>query len=166
MPHATDSAYFSRNITYGVIDSIVSTTGVLAGMAFAGIDRHVIVLTGIILIGTEATSMAFGAAISDEHFEKTGDGKVDPKRKWSSATVMLLAYALTGAVLLMPYYLMADARQATYVTATISGVGLYVLIQHFQGHKKASVSTVIGLSIIGLSMLAGKKLDSLGAGKT
>ena len=53
--------YF-RNFIFGVEDSLVSTVGLLSGVAIAGVPSRTILLTGVVLILVEAFSMAAGAA--------------------------------------------------------------------------------------------------------
>ena len=155
-----DAAYGMRNLSYGMLDSVISTTGVLAGLAYGGVDRWPILLTGILLVGVEATSMSFGAALSDEHFELTDTQQVSKERKWKSALVMLLAYALTGAALLVPYALSASPKHATTWTVCMAAAAMFGLVAWFQGAAKAAGSTVIGMTIIGLSTQAGKALNA------
>lgn len=155
-----DESFVVRNVTYGMLDSIISTTGVLAGMAHAGVDARVILITGTILVGVEATSMAFGAALSDEHFEISETLHTSPSRKWTSSLVMLLAYALTGFALLVPYML-ADPKAATEWVAGIAVASIFGLVAHFQGAGKGARSALVGLCIVGLSMLTGGQLKEL-----
>lgn len=152
-----EDAYYARNLSYGMMDSLISTTGVLAGLAFAGMDRKAIILTGVILVFVEATSMAFGAAISDEHFELTA-AKLTPERKWRSAMVMLLAYALTGAALVLPYVFVKDARVATGVSSALAISAMFVLVKKYQGTGKAGQATAVGTLILALSVAVGHYL--------
>ena len=155
-----DESFFARNVTYGMLDSIISTTGVLAGMAYAGVDSRVILITGTILVGVEATSMAFGAALSDEHFEVTETLHVSPSRKWTSSLVMLLAYALTGFALLVPYAL-AEPKAATEWVVGLAVAAIFGIVTYFQGAGKGARGALVGLGIVGLSMLAGRQLKEL-----
>ena len=55
-----------RNFTFGVEDSLVSTVGLLAGIAFAGVNAGTVVLTGAVLIFVEGFSMAVGSLLSEQ----------------------------------------------------------------------------------------------------
>jgi len=46
-----------RNFVFGVEDSIVSTVGLVSGIAIAGLPKTEILLTGAVLIFVEAFSM-------------------------------------------------------------------------------------------------------------
>lgn len=155
-----ESAYGIRNLTYGMLDSIISTTGVLAGLAHANMGRRAILVTGVILVAVEATSMSFGAALSDEHFEitDTAQSRPSPSRKWKSAVVMLLAYAITGLLLLLPYAIEADTRRATVWSVVLGAAAIFGLVARFQGAAKGAESTALGLGIMGLAMYAGRAL--------
>jgi VIT1/CCC1 family predicted Fe2+/Mn2+ transporter len=49
---------YLRNFIFGVEDSLVSTVGLLSGVAVAGVASRTILLTGVVLIFVEAFSMA------------------------------------------------------------------------------------------------------------
>lgn len=55
-----------EEIVFGVEDSLVSTMGVLVGVAAGTQDRYVILLTGIVLLMSEALSMAAGSYLSSK----------------------------------------------------------------------------------------------------
>ena len=59
LPKDSFAHYFSSFI-FGVEDSLVSTVGLLSGVAVAGVTRTDIFITGIILIFVEAFSMGVG----------------------------------------------------------------------------------------------------------
>src|SRR5262245_46938731 len=69
MAESTKVAYF-RNFVFGVEDSLVSTVGLLSGVAIAGLAREEIFLTGVILIFVEAVSMAAGSFLSESSAEE------------------------------------------------------------------------------------------------
>ena len=64
------SASYIRNFVFGVEDSLVSTVGLLSGVAIAGVEQKYIFITGLILIFVEAFSMAVGSFLSEESAEK------------------------------------------------------------------------------------------------
>lgn len=69
------SVLYVRNFVFGVEDSLVSTVGLLSGVAMAGVARQTIFLTGVILIFVEAFSMVVGSFFSElsaEEYEKRG----------------------------------------------------------------------------------------------
>src|SRR3989344_1507436 len=56
---------YLRNFIFGVEDSLVSTVGLLSGVAIAGVPAKTILLTGTVLIFVEAFSMAVGSFLSE-----------------------------------------------------------------------------------------------------
>lgn len=64
-----------RNFVFGVEDSLVSTVGLLAGIAFAGVEAKTVVLTGAVLIFVEAFSMGVGSLLSEQSVEQYEEKK-------------------------------------------------------------------------------------------
>ncbi len=98
-------AYF-RNFVFGVEDSLVSTVGLVSGIAIAGLGKEQIFATGVILILVEAVSMSAGSFLSESSVEELETHK-DKASKMSvrAAAVMLVSYALSGLIPLLPYLL-------------------------------------------------------------
>lgn len=92
---------YIRNFVFGAEDSLVSTVGLLSGVAIADVAKSTIILTGIILIFVEAFSMGVGSYLSEyvTHSEK------DPARKMSlsAGIIMLISYMVSGFIPLAPY---------------------------------------------------------------
>jgi VIT1/CCC1 family predicted Fe2+/Mn2+ transporter len=148
--------YFARNLTYGILDAIISVSAVLLGAAFAGLDRRSVLVTGGLMVLSSALSMSFGAALSDEHFEiKMGEGKPSTARKWKSAAVMFLAFLVTGAVVLAPTFLAATPPAAVPGTLAIAAVGVFGIVARYQGGLKALGSAAMAAAILGATIAAG-----------
>ncbi|KKU50041.1 MAG: hypothetical protein A3F53_02565 [Candidatus Zambryskibacteria bacterium RIFCSPHIGHO2_12_FULL_48_10] len=96
-------SYF-RNFIFGVEDSLVSTVGLLSGVAIAGVAKETIFLTGIVLIFVEAFSMAAGSFLSESTAEEyeSGSNKVE-RSSFISGAVMFFSYFLSGLIPLAPY---------------------------------------------------------------
>ncbi len=96
-------SYF-RNFIFGVEDSVVSTVGLLSGIAVAGVPRETILLTGVILIFVEAFSMAAGSFLAEESAEEY-TSHVDTTKKSSivSGAVMFVSYFVSGFIPLFAY---------------------------------------------------------------
>jgi VIT1/CCC1 family predicted Fe2+/Mn2+ transporter len=95
---------FLRNFVFGVEDSLVSTVGLLAGVAAANVPRSTIFLTGIVLIAVEALSMGIGSILTEESIEdfEGRKGSSEP-RSIGGGITMFLSYILAGLVPLLPY---------------------------------------------------------------
>jgi len=68
--HVDDHSHYLRNFIFGVEDSLVSTVGLLAGVAAAAISQSAIVTTGLVLIVVEGFSMGVGSFLTEETTEE------------------------------------------------------------------------------------------------
>lgn len=105
-PRASQAQQF-RNFIFGVEDSLVSTVGVLSGVAFADVPRSIIFITGIVVIFVEAFSMGVGSYLS----ERSGAEFLLRKESSSTASIpaaflMLAGYFFAGFVPLVPYMIL------------------------------------------------------------
>jgi len=101
------TASYVRNFIFGVEDSLVSTVGLLAGVASADLPRATIVLTGGVLILVEAISMAAGSFLSEQSAkEYVRRAEAPVGRAVVDGTIMFFAYALAGLIPLAPYLLL------------------------------------------------------------
>lgn len=146
--------FFVRNLVYGIEDSLVSTTGVVAGVALAGFTVQHVVVTGSIVVLVEALSMAFGSFVAEDAFIKTAGLHYTPIDVAKYAAVMFASYAAAGVVPLAPFLLRLQAAWAWSIGLAM--VALYALLHTFQAKpKKAALQTGIGGVIMWLGMLAG-----------
>lgn len=121
------SSLYFRNFIFGVEDSLVSTVGLLSGVAIGGITRDAILLTGVVLILVEALSMAAGSFLVESSVQEyTHEQKTTRDRPVSGGIVMFVSYAVAGFVPLSPY-LFIDISLAIYVSAFASLIALFVL---------------------------------------
>lgn len=128
MMRRTKSAVsYLRNFVFGVEDSLVSTVGLLSGIAVGGVERETIFLTGIVLIFVEAFSMSAGSFLSESSAETFSEKKtVFSKSPYYSAVIMFISYFASGFIPLAPY-LIFTTPLATWVSIGLSLVALGVL---------------------------------------
>lgn len=60
---------YIRTIIFAVEDSLVSTTGLIAGISVGTNNKAVVVVSGIVAIAVEAISMGASEYISDDAIE-------------------------------------------------------------------------------------------------
>lgn len=151
--------FFIRNLTYGLEDSLISTTGLLAGITFAGMPNQYVVIAGIILILVEALSMGFGSLVSEESFLITAKTKYTIGQVVFYALTMFISYVVAGAVVLAPYALNLEN---SYAVSIILAIGLlFVLIFAIQKDiTKAILMTCIGAVILAITIVTGKFLET------
>jgi VIT1/CCC1 family predicted Fe2+/Mn2+ transporter len=149
-------SYF-RNFVFGVEDSLVSTVGLLSGIAIAGVAREQIFLTGVVLIFVEAISMAAGSFLAEssaEEFE-THTEKESPQSRLA-ALVMFVSYFVSGFVPLVPYVLLNPflALPASIIVSLLALALLGVVGARLSGVK---VLRNIGRMVLigGLAILVG-----------
>lgn len=151
--------FFVRNLTYGLEDSLISTTGLLAGITFAGMPNNYVVIAGVILVLVEGLSMGFGSLVSEESFMITAKTKYTMWKVLFYAFTMFISYVVAGAVVLAPYAL--NMKDGYILSIALAIVLLFVLIYMIQRDiTKAILMTCIGTVILALSILTGKFLET------
>lgn len=122
--------YF-RNFVFGVEDSLVSTVGLLSGVAITNTPGSTILLIGVVLIFVEAFSMGVGSFLSEssaEEYAREQDGRID-QRSALGGVVMFFSYLVAGLVPLWPYALLAPGVAfGTSITSSIVALFLLGLI--------------------------------------
>lgn len=136
-----------RNFVFGVEDSLVSTVGLLSGVAAADVERHVIILSGVVLIFVEAFSMGVGSLLSDNSAKELGSGREEPlSRSFAGSAIMFTSYFLSGFIPLAPYIFLSG-KLAFTVSIVASLAALFAL-----GYFAGRVSKISALRQ-GLQML-------------
>ncbi len=126
MEQTKKSEYF-RNFIFGVEDSLVSTVGLLSGVASAGVGNKSVVLTGVVLVFVEAFSMAVGSLLSENSAaELTAKKAIPLKDSLGDALVMFASYLLTGLLVVAPYIFLSQ-RGAFITSIAVSLASLFVL---------------------------------------
>jgi vacuolar iron transporter family protein len=150
-----------RNFTFGVEDSLVSTVGLLAGIAVAGVNASTIIVTGSVLIFVEGFSMAVGSLLSEQSVEEYEEKKeVSFSKPVLAAVVMFVSYVLAGLIPLAPYVLSLD-------NAVVWSIGLALLTLFLLGVfnarlfkvralKDGLITLVMGGLAIGIGILVGQ----------
>ncbi len=151
-----------RNLIFGVEDSLVSTVGLLSGIAIGGVPSGTIVLTGVVLVFVEAFSMGVGSYLSEYSVAESQQGiGFRTASTTTGAVIMFLSYLLSGLVPLWPY-LFFNSSSAFYISIISSLAGLLVLgywsakILKIRMIKSALRMVLIGGLAIAIGALVGK----------
>ncbi len=116
-----------RNFTFGVEDSLVSTVGLLAGIAIAGMEKSSIILTGLVLIFVEGFSMAVGSLLSEQSVEEYEIKKeVALSKSMLASIVMFFSYVLAGLIPLAPYFYSAS-KTSVVISVALTLISLFLL---------------------------------------
>ncbi len=152
---------YARNFIFGSEDSLVSTVGLLAGIASAGVERKEIIVSGIILICVEAFSMSVGSFLSEsETIESTSKNIVKGNNSLVASLIMLVSYIICGLIPLSPYILM-DTKQAFWWSIAMSITFLFVLgftsakILNINIWRTSLKTAIMGGLAIGLGVVVG-----------
>ncbi len=118
---------YLRNFVFGVEDSLVSTVGLLSGIAIVGTPAKTIILTGVVLIFVEAFSMAVGSFLSERSSDEYIARATAATRPTAIAgAIMFASYFIAGFVPLLPYFF-TDPKSAFTMSILFSLVALFVL---------------------------------------
>lgn len=158
---ALRSALFLRNLVFGVEDGLVSTVGLLSGIAIAGVGRETILLTGVVLIFVEAFSMAAGSFLSEASVEEMDGGEDDTRGSIAAGAIMFAAYFFAGLIPLLPYLIFEEAR--AFSASIFCSVLALLLLGYWSGRKtKSAWHKAIRMALVGgLAILVGVFAGSL-----
>lgn len=118
---------YIRNFVFGVEDSLVSTVGLLSGVAIAGMSGEQVFVTGLILIFVEALSMSAGSFLSESSAQQyTSRSETISKTSYRAALIMFVSYALSGFVPLLPYVFF-EVPLALPLSIALSVTALFIL---------------------------------------
>jgi len=149
------SVSYFRNFIFGVEDSLVSTVGLLSGIAIAGVPRETIFLTGVVLIFVEAFSMAAGSFLSESSAEEylTGSNRTQ-RNSLTAGLVMFCSYFISGFIPLLPY-LVWSVGTALKFSIAFSIIALCIL-GAISGRiaKTSLVKVVLRMFIVGGTAIA------------
>ena len=123
-----------REIIFGLEDSLVSTMGTLTGIAIGTHSTFIIILSGLVLLATEGTSMAAGSYLSSKSAFETeqqihlSDGVKSEHgiRPIRAAFVMGISYFLGGLVPLAPYFFLST-NQAIFLSILLTTIVLFLV---------------------------------------
>lgn len=154
---------YIRNFIFGVEDSLVSTVGLLSGIAAADVPGRTIFLTGAVLVVVEALSMGVGSLLSESSAEEyTARRGVSMRRSVRGGIIMFVSYFVAGFVPLAPYALL-DATAAFPVSIGASLVALFLLgsVSAMKYHARVMRSGLRMLILGGIAIAAGVAVGGL-----
>lgn len=123
----SQGAKYVRNFTFGVEDSLVSTVGLLSGVASAGMSKENILISGTVLIFVEAFSMGIGSLLSEQSADEYEQKKaVSYLKNSKAATLMFVSYFLSGFIPLAPYVFLPTST-AFFTSIILSLIALFAL---------------------------------------
>ncbi len=114
-----------RNLIFGIEDSLVSTFGVVFGVAsVSNFPQEQIIVTGLITIVVEAASMGAGSFLTESEINEVDHrSKLDPA---IDGVIMFFAYFFAGFIPLAPY-IFFDTLPAKLFSIAFTLISLYIL---------------------------------------
>lgn len=156
-------ALYVRNIIFGVEDSVVSTVGLLSGIAASGQVGHAaILLTGFVYILVEGLSMAIGSYISEESVQEyMRDLQPTERVPVVGAIVMFISFVVAGFVPIIPYLITTGTLALTLsivLSLVLLGVVAYIHARVVRLPVLGRVLRIVllGGAAIGLGIVVGR----------
>jgi len=87
---------YLRSIVFGFQDALVSTTGVIAGVAAGTNDKQLVILASLVAITVESLSMGAGQYMSEKSVHQMDETGKHTDNLYVGATIMGLICALVG----------------------------------------------------------------------
>ncbi|HEY4517878.1 MAG TPA: VIT1/CCC1 transporter family protein [Candidatus Paceibacterota bacterium] len=154
-------ALYIRNFVFGVEDSLVSTVGLLSGIATGQVPHATILLTGVIYIFVEGFSMAVGSFLSEESVEEyAAKGNVPDRLPILGSVVMFISFVAVGFIPIVPYMLWQGSVAVT-ISIVLSLFVLFLLgfihgkISHINAASRAVRMALLGGLAIVIGVLVG-----------
>ena len=120
-------ATYVRSFVFGVEDSLISTAGLLSGIAAANMPSGTIILTGVVLIVVEAFSMAMGSFLSESSAEDyLHERKAMGRTPIIAGIIMFVSYFISGFIPLFPY-IVWPAQSAFWISIILTLSALFLL---------------------------------------
>ena len=143
-----------REIIFGLEDSLVSTMGAVTGIAIGTGNRTVVILSGIVILAVEATSMAAGSFLSTESEEllENKTSKTAHKQSLKASVTMFVSYISGGILPLVPYFLL-PTNQAVVPSIVLTVLAL-ALVGLWAGKITGRSPWKAALEMVGVSLLA------------
>ena len=139
---------YLHSIFFGIEDSLVSTTGALAGIAISSGSKELILATALVIIAVESTSMGASEFLSEETEEDIEKEKM-PANPKISGLLVFLSYIIAGLIPLFPYLILPHLEAIPFsIGAALIGM---IILGIFKGKlsKKSPFRSALEVLIIG-----------------
>lgn len=162
-----NTALYFRSFVFGVDDSLVSTVGLLSGIAIADTPKETIILSGIVLIFVEAFSMGMGSFLSEDAADELVEKKGFQMHSVYASIIMFFSYFVSGFIPLSPY-LFFDTQVAFGFSISLSLIALFLLGALSAKYFNRSVfklglkMLLLGGTAVALGTLVGSYIHSKG----
>lgn len=145
----------------GFQDSLVSTTGVIAGVAAGTNDKHLVILASLVTIIVESLSMGAGQYMSEKSVHQMDKTGKHTDNLYVGGLLMAFSYFLGGLVPVVPIFLLELPFSAS-VSVVSALIGLFILgfikakLVKVSPLKSALEIFVLGGLATGIGLIVGK----------
>jgi vacuolar iron transporter family protein len=115
---------YLRSALFGVEDSLVSTTGVIAGVGVGSSSERVVLLAGFVALAVEALSMAAGEYLSERTLHQAN--RRHAGKPIVGGAIMLFSYFLAGLLPLIAVVSL-PLPESIFASIAIALAGLFLL---------------------------------------
>lgn len=123
---ATINREYLRSVIFGIEDSLVSTTGLIAGLSIGAENKKVVLLGGIVAIAVESISMGAGEYLSDDAVSELDKINRHKDQPFISGVLMFISYLLAGMIPLLPIVFMVYPS-SLWASVAFALTGLFLL---------------------------------------
>lgn len=154
---------YLRSVIFGFQDSLVSTTGVIAGVSAGTNDKSLVILASFVTITVEALSMGTGQYMSEKSVHQMDKTGKHTDNLYVGGGLMGLSYFLGGLIPILPI-LMFNLPTSATISIIAALVGLFVLgfikakIVKVNPLKSAMEIFVLGGAATLIGLIVGKLL--------
>ena len=117
---------YLRSTVFGVEDSLVSTTGLIAGLSVGSNDKEIVILGAVVAIVIEAVSMGAGEYLSDDAVQELDKLKRHRDNPLVSGALMFTSYLLAGFIPLLPVIFL-EYPSSVLLAVILAFSGLFLL---------------------------------------
>ncbi len=153
---------YIRNFIFGSEDALVSTAGVLFGIASSeSYTPKQILLTGLVVIAVEALSMGAGSFLTEESVHELEGTRNHQDNTVIDGLIMFLSYLITGLIVLLPYVFLTGlvAKLVSIILAVAILFTLGVLPK--KSFKDGIRMVLVAGGAIGIGFLVAHLVDTL-----
>ena len=143
---------YLRSVLFGIEDSLVSTTGLIAGLSVGAENKRIVVLGGLVAIVIEAVSMGAGEYLSDDAVQELDKLKRHRDSPAASGLLMLVSYLLAGMIPLAP--VLVFVYPTSLILSVIFALSGLFLLGYIKGRLLHSRPFRGGLKILVVGGLA------------
>lgn len=149
-----------REIIFGLEDSLVSTLGAITGIAVGTGSTYIVILSGLVLIAAESTSMAAGsylsskAAVAARQTQTKKPARIveEHSNPVRAGAVMWFFYFIGGFVPLAPYFFL-PVSSALFLSIFLTIFSLF-LVGAWSGKYTNRSKLTSGLEMVTISAAA------------